>query len=65
MLIIIRDARLRWFGHIRRINADAPIRRWKRIDHPDYRRSRGRPKNSWIEVIRHDLKTLGLVENMA
>jgi len=30
-----------------------------------YRRSRGRPKKSWREVIRHDLRTLGLVEDMA
>ena len=29
----------------------------------DYRSS-GRPKKSWSEVIRHDLKTLGLVEDM-
>ena len=31
----------------------------------DYRRSRGRLKKSLSEVIRHDLTTLGLVEDMA
>ena len=31
----------------------------------EYRRSRGRPQKSWSEVIRHDLKTLGLVKDMA
>ena len=31
----------------------------------DYRRSRGRPKKSWSEVIRYDLRTLGLVEDTA
>ena len=30
----------------------------------EYKRSRGRPKKSWNEVIRHDLKILGLVEDM-
>jgi len=44
---------------------DAPVRRCEKIDHSDYRRSRGRPKKSWSEVIRHDLKTLGVVEDMA
>jgi len=60
----IRDVRLHWFDHIKRRNMDASVRRRERIDHPDYRRSRGRPKKSWSEVNRHDLKTLGLVEDM-
>ena len=61
----LREARLRWFGHIRIRKMDAPVRRCERIDRPDYRRSGGRPKKSWSEVIRHNLKTLGLVEDMA
>jgi len=61
----IRDARLRWFIHIRRRKMDAPERKCEKIDHLDYRRSRDRPKKSWKEVIRYDLKTLGLVEDMA
>ena len=60
----IREARLRWFGHIRRRSRDGPLRRCETIECPDYRRSRGRPKKSWSEVVRHDLKTLGLVEDM-
>jgi len=42
----LREVRLRWFGHIRRRNTDAPVRRCERIDRPDYRRGRGRPKKS-------------------
>jgi len=61
----IREVRLRWFGHISRRNMDTPVRRCERIELPEYRRSRGRPNNSWGEVTRHDLKTLGLVEDMA
>ena len=41
------------------------MRRCETIECLDFRRSRGRPKKSWNEVIRHDLKTLGLVEDMA
>jgi len=44
---------------------DAPVRRCEKLDRLDYRRNRDRPKKSWSEVIRHDLKTLGLVEDMA
>ena len=61
----MREARLRWFGHIRRTSKSAPVRRCEMIEYPEYRRSRGRPKKSWSEVIRHDFKTLGLVEDMA
>jgi len=59
------DARLRWFGHRNRKSMDAPVKRCERIVRPNCRRSRGRSKKSWSEVIRHDLKTLGLVEDMA
>jgi len=60
----IREARLYWFGHIRRRPRDAPVRKCETIECPDYRRSRGKSKKSWSKVIRHDLKTLGLVEDM-
>jgi len=60
----IREDRLRWFGHIRR-RTDAPVKRCEKNDRPDYRRSRGRLKKSWSEVIINDLKISGLVEDMA
>jgi len=41
------------------------VRRCETTKCPDYRRSRGRAAKSWSEVIRHDLKTLGLVDDMA
>ena len=44
---------------------DAPVRRCETIECLNYKRSRGRLKKSWSEVIRHDLRTLGLVEDMA
>jgi len=61
----IKEARLRWFGHISRRNMDSPVKRCERIERPKYKRGRGRPKKSWSKVIRHDLKTLGLVDDMA
>jgi len=43
---------------------DTPVRRCEKIICPNYRRSRDRSNKSWSEVIRHDLKVLGLVEDM-
>ncbi|KAG5581780.1 hypothetical protein H5410_052407, partial [Solanum commersonii] len=48
----LREARLRWFGHVKRRGADA------------LRRGRGRPKKYWGEVIRQDLAQLHLTEDM-
>jgi len=61
----IRKTRFRWLGHIRRRSMDAPMRRCENLDRPDYKQSRGRPKKSWSKVIRHDVKALGLVKDMA
>ncbi|KAG5628789.1 hypothetical protein H5410_000506, partial [Solanum commersonii] len=48
----LREARLRWFGHVKR----RCLRR--------QRRGRGRPKKYWGEVIRQDLAQLHLTEDM-
>jgi len=61
----MRDVRLRWFGHISRRLREALVRRRETIECLDYRRSRCRPQKNWSKVIRHDLKTLGLVDDMA
>ena len=61
----LRESRLRWFGHVKRRSVDAPVRRWEMIYISEGRRGRGRPKKSLDEVIREDLKVVGLTENMA
>ena len=60
----MRGARLRWLGHGKRRPMEAPVRRGETIVCSNSRRVRGRPKKSWREVIKHDLKNLGLVEDM-
>jgi len=60
----IRETRLRWFGHVKRRGVDAPVRRCERINIPEGRRGRGRPRKSLDEVIREDLKVIGLMEDM-
>ncbi|VFQ70297.1 unnamed protein product [Cuscuta campestris] len=61
----LREARLRWFGHVRRRDADAPVRRCERITVIGGSRGRGRPMKNWKEVIRQDLGLLTLTEDMA
>ncbi|KAG5575703.1 hypothetical protein H5410_055837 [Solanum commersonii] len=48
----LREARLRWFGHVRRRCADAPVRRCEGLAIEGTRRGRGRPKKFWGEVSR-------------
>ena len=61
----MREIILCWFGNLRRRPRDAPVSRCETIECLEYRRSRGRLKKSWSEFIRHNLKTLGLVKDMA
>ncbi|XP_060179517.1 B3 domain-containing protein REM17-like isoform X4 [Lycium barbarum] len=60
----MREARLRWFGHVKRRDTDAPVRRCERLAMDGFRRGRGRPKKYWGEVIRHDMAQLQLTEDM-
>ncbi|KAM3377945.1 hypothetical protein P3S68_010358 [Capsicum galapagoense] len=60
----MREARLRWFGHVKRRGMDAPVRRCERLALDGFRRGRGRPKKYWGEVIRRDMKQLQLTEDM-
>ncbi|XP_070022982.1 uncharacterized protein [Nicotiana sylvestris] len=60
----MREAQLRWFGHLRRRSTDAPVRRYERLTLEGLQRGRGRPKKRWGEVIRQDMVQLQLTENM-
>ena len=60
----MREARLRWFGHVKRRGMDAPVRRCERLALDGFRRGRGRPKKYWGEVIRRDMEQLQLIEDM-
>ncbi|KAF3636133.1 ATP-dependent zinc metalloprotease FTSH 3, mitochondrial [Capsicum annuum] len=60
----MREARLRWFGHVKRRGMDAPVRRCEMLALDGFRRGRGRPKKYWGEVIRRDMEQLHLTEDM-
>ena len=56
----MREARLISFGNIKKRSMDATVRKCQKIDI-----SRYRLRKSWNDVIRHNLKTLGLMDDMA
>ena len=60
----LRETRLRWFGHIKRRGVNALVRRYEAINFIHCRRGMGWPKMSWNGVIRGDLKSMGLIEDM-
>ena len=42
----MKEARLRWFGHVNRTSVEVSIRRRERINIPEGKRRRGRSKKS-------------------
>ena len=50
---------------MKRRSVNAAVRRCERINIPEGKRGRGRPKKSLDEVTREDLKIVGLTKDMA
>ena len=61
----LRETRFRWLGHVKRRGMSALVRRCDAINLIQYRRGRGQPKMSWNEIIRGDMKCIGLTEDIA
>ena len=60
----MRENRLRWRGHVQHRPTDAPVRRVERIKLGQVKRAQGRPKKTWMEVIRQDIKAKELSEDI-
>ena len=60
----MRENHLRWFGYVRRRPTDAPVWRVKRIKLGQVKRAKGRPRKTWIDVIRQDIEVKGLHEGI-
>jgi hypothetical protein len=57
--------RLRWFGHVQRRPPEAPVRSGvlKRAD--NVKSGRGRPKLTWDESVKRDLKEWNISKDLA
>ena len=61
----MRESRLRWFGHVQRRPMTAPVRRSETIQVEGARRNRGRPKLTWVEVVKRDMAACNLIADKA
>ena len=57
----VREARLRWLGHVQRRDSEYIGRRMLSFELPG-RRSRGRPKRRFMDVVKEDMKVVGVRE---
>ena len=60
----VREARLRWFGHVLRRDSEYIGRRILSFELPG-RRPRGRPKRRFMDVVKVDMKVVGVREEDA
>ena len=59
---LLRQRRLRWFGHLHRMPSSLPVRRVFDFN-PNihgWKRTRGRPKTRWADSVKHDLHSAGI-----
>ena len=57
----IRGARLRWYGHVKRREAEYVGRRTLEMEVPGRRKS-GRPRKRWLDGVRENMESVGVVE---
>ena len=61
---VIRESRLRWFGHVLRMDDEEGVK--KALEEPVRgRRSRGRQRIRWRDKVKDDMERKGLVEEDA
>ena len=57
----IREGRLRWYGHVMRRDQEYVERKMMEMELPGKRR-RGRPKRRFLDVVKEDMKEVGVKE---
>ena len=56
--------RLRWFGYIQRRPQNAPVRSGITGRADNVKRGRGRPKLTWEEAVKRDMRDWGIVKEL-
>ncbi|EYC12765.1 hypothetical protein Y032_0046g1411 [Ancylostoma ceylanicum] len=60
----LREARLRWYGHVLRAESDSVCKIGFNLDVTG-KRPKGRPKQRWMDTLHADLKTVGMHPDQA
>ena len=63
--IYIEREREKRFGHVQHRPATTPVRKSLAMNVDGPPRGRGRPKRTWMEVVKIDMKKCGLYEDLA
>jgi len=58
--LIIKEKRLRWLGHVLRIEDSRILCQATRWELRGYKRKPGRPRKNWMDIIRRDLKDMDI-----
>ncbi|VDO83764.1 unnamed protein product [Heligmosomoides polygyrus] len=61
----LREARLRWYGHVLRANDDTVCKIGRLNLEVPGKRPRGRPKQRWLDTLHMDLKLAGVHPDQA
>ena len=61
---MVRKGRLRWFGHLERMEDDDWVSACRNLK-VEGKRDRGRPNKTWDECVNEDIREYGLNRNMA
>jgi len=57
---IIKERKLRWLGHVLRMDNSRPARQATHWELRGYKRKPGRPRKNWVDVIKRDLRQMDL-----
>ena len=57
---IIKERRLRWLGHVLRMDNSRTDRQATHWELRGYKRKPGRPRKNWVDVIKRDLRLMDL-----
>ena len=60
LAVIVRERRLRWFGHVMRSRGE--IKRVRKMTIANSKRPQGGQKKNWYQCVKQDLEVLGLSE---
>src|SRR3989442_14229647 len=60
---VVRRGRLRWFGHVERKEADDWVSKCRNLEVVGGVR-KGRPRKTWMECVKEDMKECGLKRKM-